>query len=76
MADDKTIRGPQDRKLIALDEDYEVAYWTEKFDVSKDELAAAVKSVGHSADAVERYFESRQRANAESVKAASKMPSP
>lgn len=57
MADDKTLRGPQDRSRIALGEDYEVRYWTEKFGVSKDQLADAVKAVGNSADAVERHLE-------------------
>jgi hypothetical protein len=28
MADDKTKRAPQDAKLISLEEDYEVEYWT------------------------------------------------
>jgi hypothetical protein len=76
MADDKSKRGPEDGKLIALDEDYEVAYWTEKFDVSKDDLAAAVKAVGHSAAAVERHLRERAETNDASVKAAQKMPSP
>jgi hypothetical protein len=56
MADDKTIRGPRDGKLISLEEDYEVAYWTEKFDVSRERLAEAVRAVGHSAAAVEEYL--------------------
>jgi hypothetical protein len=76
MADDKSVRGAQDRKLIALDEDYEVAYGTEKLDVSKDDLAAAVKAGGHSMAAVEKYLSERADANEESVKAAQKMPSP
>jgi hypothetical protein len=28
LADDKTKRAPQDAKLISLEEDYEVQYWT------------------------------------------------
>lgn len=56
MADDKTLRSPQDRAQIALGEDYEVRYWTERFGVSKDQLADAVKTVGNSADAVERHL--------------------
>lgn len=56
MADDKTSRGPQDRSRIALGEDYEVRYWTDKFGVSKDQLAEAVEAVGNSADAVERHL--------------------
>jgi uncharacterized protein DUF3606 len=45
---------PRDRSRISLSEDYEVRYWSEKFCVSKERLAAAVKKVGNSADAVER----------------------
>ncbi|ODP36599.1 DUF3606 domain-containing protein [Sphingomonas turrisvirgatae] len=56
MADDKTLRSPQDASRIALGEDYEVRYWTGKFGVSRAELEAAVKAVGHSAAAVERHL--------------------
>jgi hypothetical protein len=52
MADDKTLRGPQDRTRINLSEDYEVHYWTKKFGVTKEQLAAAVKTAGSSAGAV------------------------
>lgn len=56
MTDDRTKRGRQDRSLISLTEDYEVAYWTKKFGLSRDQLAEAVKNVGHSAKAVEEYI--------------------
>ncbi|TGX49178.1 DUF3606 domain-containing protein [Sphingomonas gei] len=56
MADDKTLRSPQDSSRIALGEDYEVEYWTNKFGVSRDELADAVKAVGNGADAVGDYL--------------------
>jgi hypothetical protein len=56
MADDKTKRAPQDEKLINLTEDYEVEYWTERFGVTRERLATAVRRVGNSALAVERYF--------------------
>ncbi|SDA36053.1 DUF3606 domain-containing protein [Sphingomonas sp. NFR15] len=56
MADDKTLRGPQDSSRVALGEDYEVAYWSKKFGVSRDKLAEAVKAVGNGADAVEEYL--------------------
>jgi hypothetical protein len=54
MADDKTIRGPQDRSRINLSEDYEVRYWTDKFRISKSQLEDVVKRVGPSASAVEQ----------------------
>lgn len=56
MADDKTNRGGADRKLIALGERYEVAYWSKKFKVTPAKLKYAVKKVGHSARKVEEYI--------------------
>jgi len=37
-----------------LEEDYEVQYWSEKFGVSQEELAAAVEKVGPMASDVKR----------------------
>jgi hypothetical protein len=54
MADDRTLKGPQDRSRISLSEDYEVRYWCMKFGVSPEELKAAVNKVGNSAKAVEK----------------------
>lgn len=56
MADDKTLRSPQDSSRIALGEDYEVEYWTKKFGVTRDELEKAVKAVGNGAEAIEEYL--------------------
>jgi len=53
MADDTTKRAPQDAKLISMNEDYEMTYWTHKFNVSKQRLAESVSRVGPSAAAVE-----------------------
>ena len=55
MSDDKTQRSPQDASRIAMDEDYEVRYWTEKFGVTRSALEHAVKAVGNGADAVARH---------------------
>jgi len=54
MADEKNIKGPQDRNRINLSEDYEVRYWSEKFGVTPERLRAAVKKVGNSPNAVEQ----------------------
>lgn len=59
MADDKTKCVPQDASRISLREDYEVRYWTERFKVSRLELAKAVKSVGRSVKAVEEYLKKK-----------------
>jgi hypothetical protein len=56
MADDKTLRSPQDASRISLSEDYEVRYWTQKFCISEERLREAVKAAGNSADAVERHL--------------------
>lgn len=62
MSDDKTNRGQQDRSRINLNEEYEVRYWTQKFGVSKERLATAVKEVGSAASAVERYLQGASKA--------------
>ena len=54
MSDDKNQRAPQERKLISLEEDYEVRYWCDDLGVTKVELQRLVHQVGHSADAVRR----------------------
>jgi len=54
MADDLKNRGAQDRARVNLNEDHEVRNWTQKWGVSKEQLAAAVNKVGVSADAVAR----------------------
>jgi hypothetical protein len=56
MSDDKSIRGEPDRSRINLNEEYEVKYWTEKFNVTKEQLAVAINKVGNSADDVRRIL--------------------
>ena len=46
MADDKAKRGSADRDRINVHEDYELRYWSEKFNCSHDELKAVVKRIG------------------------------
>ena len=50
--DDKTKIGSPDRDLINISENYEVEYWSKKFGVTAEQLKAAVKAVGNSAEAV------------------------
>jgi predicted double-glycine peptidase len=54
MADDRTLKGPQDRSRISLSEPYEIQYWTKKFGVTPADLREAIKKVGNSAEAVEK----------------------
>ena len=41
-----------DRQLVSLEEDYEVRDWMKSFGCTEEELRAAVKAVGNSADKV------------------------
>ena len=59
MADDKTKRAPQDAKLISLEEDYEVEYWTRRFGVTAERLVEAVQKVGNSAERVGEELKQR-----------------
>ena len=52
MADDLQERGPQDRSRINLEQEHEVRYWTKALGCSEEELRAAVKKVGSTAEAV------------------------
>lgn len=56
MADDKTLRGGQDRSRISMGEDYEVDYWTQELGVSRERLQQAIAAVGNSADAVREHL--------------------
>jgi len=56
MVDDKNLRGPQDSSRIAMEENYEVVYWTDKFGVSGEKLQEAMSAVGNSASAVEQHL--------------------
>jgi len=56
MADNKDDRGKSDRDRINIHEDYEIAYWTKHFGVSKDKLIEAVKAVGVMAKDVKAYL--------------------
>ncbi|WP_399683665.1 DUF3606 domain-containing protein [Xenophilus sp.] len=57
MSDDKGKTG-HDRKLINLNEPYEVRDWTKSLGVSEEELRRAVEAVGNSADKVREHLKS------------------
>ena len=61
MPDDLKQRGTQDRARISMIEDHEVRYWTKELGVTKEQLAAAVKKVGSSAEAVRRELDKSGR---------------
>jgi hypothetical protein len=56
MSDDTSKRGPADRQRVNLDEDYEVRYWTQKWNVSEERLREAVAAAGVMADDVEAWL--------------------
>lgn len=47
---------PRDPRQVVLGEGYEIAYWSQKFGVSPEKLAEAVKTVGRFSTAVEEYL--------------------
>ena len=57
MADDKQHSGGQDRLRIDVHEDYELRDWAARFNVSTDDLRAAVAAVGTQAIDVERHLQ-------------------
>jgi hypothetical protein len=54
MSDDTTLRSPQDRSRVAMEQEHEVRYWTERFGVSREDLQRAVDAVGNSVSAIEQ----------------------
>lgn len=54
MSDNLSKKRPEDSTRINVHEDYEVAYWTKHFGVTKERLEAAVKKVGVMARDVEK----------------------
>jgi hypothetical protein len=56
MADDRSMRGPQDRQRVNMSEDYEVSYWSKKWGVTREELAEAVRQAGPMSAAVARQL--------------------
>jgi hypothetical protein len=56
MADNLQERGPADRSRINLNEDWERRYWTQQLGCSEEQLRAAVREVGSSANAVRAHL--------------------
>lgn len=48
--------GSPDRDRINVNEDYELQYWSNKFNVNVDQIRDAVKSVGTMSKDVEAYL--------------------
>lgn len=56
MADNLHLRGEPDRSKINIHEEWEVGYWTAKWGISRQQLAAAVHAAGVSSAAVARHL--------------------
>jgi len=56
MSDDKSKRGSPDRDRIDMNDPDEVRNWTKSLGVSKEELAAAVKAAGNTAEKVRAHL--------------------
>ena len=60
MSDDRTNSWPPDRSRISVQEDYERRAWAEYFDASEEELQAAVRAVGRSAERLKEYLKQQR----------------
>jgi hypothetical protein len=56
MADDLSKRRPQDATKVNVNEDWEVNYWCNKWNVTKKQLTDAVKAVGTASAAEEKHL--------------------
>lgn len=59
MTDDTSKTG-SDRKLISLDQDYEVRDWTASLGCTEAQLRDAVKAVGHSVERIREHLSARR----------------
>lgn len=59
----KTTWAPE-RQFINPNEDYELRYWSERFDVPTDEIVAAVKRVGTRVEDVARELNRHEYSDA------------
>ena len=66
MADDKTMRGSPDRDRISSEEKHELRQWAKGLgmSVSKEELVAAVRAVGNSAEKVRQHLKEKNTSTA------------
>lgn len=60
MTDNKSETRPQDASRVNVNEDYEVRYWTKRFNCSEEKLREAVAAAGVSAKRVEEYLNGKQ----------------
>jgi hypothetical protein len=59
--DNRSKRGGNDRKRVAGGQSWEVDYMKEKFKVSGQQVAGAIRAVGNDRRKVEEYLKGRSR---------------
>ena len=60
MTDDPTKRGGEDRRLINVNQPYELRHWAKKFNVPRRVLREAIDKVGPSVAKVQAELASRE----------------
>lgn len=58
--DNKLKTGKRDDSKININESYEVQYWTQKLNVTKEQLRDAVQSVGVQVKNVEEFLRNKK----------------
>lgn len=61
MSDNKNKRGGQDKNRVAGGQAWEVNYMKEKFGVSGQQVAGAIKAVGNNRSDVEKYLKNKAK---------------
>ena len=56
MADNKNLKGQQDRNRVAGNEDYEVQYIADEMGVTAEVVRQAIEQVGNSRKDIEEYI--------------------
>jgi hypothetical protein len=56
MPDNLKRRSGLDRTRIDIGQEHEVRYWTDAFNVSREQLVEAVHAVGDNVEAVKQYL--------------------
>jgi hypothetical protein len=57
MSNNESNKDIHDVARIRLHEEYEVYYWTHKFNCTEQQLREAVREVGNGVEAVRRFLE-------------------
>ena len=56
MPDDLERRAPEDPRTVNVNQPWELAWWSEQFNVSEERIKQAVAAVGPSVENVRKYL--------------------